>query len=181
MSKTVTPWETANIVGPKNALVLAPENLPKLAKTAKRPLLVVGANATIKGVGLPDLSDYVVRLAKHLKAPIAVSPGTFSEFAKDMDLPTFCLGMEDLVNRLKEKQWKGLDGKGNYDFVFFVGGVYYFQSLMLATLKHFAPHIKTISIDRFYQPNADFSFANMSEEKWRQGLDMILQELGGRQ
>lgn len=180
MSAMAIPWETANIVGPKNALTLAPENFAKLARTAKRPLLVIGAYATKEGVGLADLCHYAVELAKLLRAPIAASPGVFSKFKRDEGVPVFCMGMEDLVNRLKEKHWKGLDGKGNYDLVFFLGGIYYFQSLMLATLKHFAPHIKTISIDRFYQPNANFSFINMDEGKWKQGLDVMVQQLGAK-
>lgn len=181
MSIMATPWETANIVGPKNAMILAPENLAKLAKIAKRPLLVTGAYATKKGVGFADLCNYAVELAKLLKAPIVASPGVFSKFKRDEGIPVFCMGLEDLVNRLKEKHWKGLDGKGNYDLVFFLGGIYYFQSLMLATLKHFAPHIKTVSIDRFYQPNASFSFVNMNESKWKHGLDVMLQQLGGEE
>ena len=180
MSTMATPWETANIVGPKNALTITPENFTKLAKTAKRPLLVIGAYATKKGVGLIDLCDYAVRIAKSLEAPIAASPGVFSKFKRDQGIPVFCMGIEDLVNRLKEKQWKGLDGKGNYDLVFFIGGIYYFQSLMLATLKHFAPHIKTVSIDRFFQPNANFSFINMDEGKWKQGLHVMTQQLEGK-
>jgi acetyl-CoA decarbonylase/synthase complex subunit epsilon len=177
MSTIASPWETANIVGPKNALILAPENFAKLARTAKRPLLVVGGNATKEGVGLPDLCDYAVKLARLLKAPIVVSPGVFSKFERNGMVTVFCMGIEDLVNRLKERNWKGLDGKGNYDLVFFVGGIYYFQSLMLAALKHFAPHIKTISIDRFYQPNANFSFINVPEGKWKDGLDAMLKQL----
>ncbi len=180
MSTLVRPWETANIVGPKNALTLAPENFAKLAKTAKRPLIVMGAHATKQGVGLTNLCDYAVELARLLKAPIVASPGVFSKFKRDADVPVFGIGIEDLVNRLKEKQWKGLDGHGNYDLVFFLGGIYYFQSLMLATLKHFAPHIKTISVDRFYQPNANFSFINMDESKWKDGLYLMLQQLGGK-
>jgi acetyl-CoA decarbonylase/synthase complex subunit epsilon len=39
---------------------------------------------------------------------------------------------------------------------------------MLSTLKHFAPHLKTFSIDRFYHPNAEFSFENMTEGRWAQ-------------
>lgn len=180
MSVLASPWETANIVGPKNALVIAPENFAKLAKTGKRPLLVVGAYATKQGVGLPNLCDIAIEIAKSLKAPIVASPGAFPRFGRDQGVSVFLMGIEDIVNRLKEKQWKGLDGEGNYDLVLFLGGIYYFQSLMLSVLKHFAPHIKTISMDRFYQPNANFSFVNMNEENWKKGLDMIVQQLGGK-
>jgi acetyl-CoA decarbonylase/synthase complex subunit epsilon len=173
------PWQTGNIVGPKNALLLNPEHCGRLLKAAKRPLLIVGANATNPSVGLPDLVNYAVRLARATKAQIGASPSIQSQFGNAGGVAVFGLGLEDLTNRLKDKQWKGLDSNGAYDFVLLIGGVYYFESQMLATLKHFAPHIKTVSLDRFYQPNASFSFPNMDADKWREGLDTMIKELGG--
>jgi acetyl-CoA decarbonylase/synthase complex subunit epsilon len=174
------PWQTGNIVGPKNALVLNPEHCARLLKAAKRPLIVVGAHATKPSVGLPNLTEYVCRLARCMKAQIAASPTIQSQLSSSGSMQVFGLGIEDLTNRLKDKQWKGLDGKGGYDYVLYIGGVYYFQSQMLATLKHFAPHIRTVSLDRFYQPNASFSFANMDVEKWREGLEKMIHDLGGQ-
>ncbi|MCP8321098.1 MAG: CO dehydrogenase/acetyl-CoA synthase complex subunit epsilon, partial [archaeon] len=109
-----------------------------------------------------------VMLAKSIDSPLVVSPSLFKNFMRFKNVKVVCMGIEDLVNRLKEKEWEGFDGKGNYDSVIFIGGVYYFQSLMLSTLKHFAPHLKTFSIDRFYHPNAEFSFENMNEGRWTQ-------------
>jgi acetyl-CoA decarbonylase/synthase complex subunit epsilon len=174
------PWQTANIVGPKNALLLTPEHCARLLKTAKRPLIVVGAHATKPSVGLPDLAEYVLRLAEVVKAQVAASPTVESQFTKQDKTQVFGLGLEDLTNRLKDKEWKGFDGRGTYDYVLLVGGVYYFESQMLATLKHFAPHIRTVSLDRFYQPNASFSFPSMDVDKWKDGLSMMIKELGGK-
>ena len=174
------PWQTGNIVGPKNALLLSPENCARLVKAAKRPLIVVGAHATKPSVGLPDLIEYVLRLAKLIKAQVAASPAVQSQFKSSGSQQVFGLGLEDLTNRLNDKQWKGFDGKGGYDYVLMIGGVYYFESQMLATLKHFAPHVRTVSLDRFYQPNATFSFSNMDLGKWKEGLDAMIEELGGK-
>jgi acetyl-CoA decarbonylase/synthase complex subunit epsilon len=173
------PWQTGNIVGPKNALLLNPEHGARLLKTAKRPLIVVGAHATKPAVGLSDLAEYVLRLARAMKAQIAASPSIQPQFSGAGSTNVVGLGLEDLTNRLKDKQWKGFDGKGGYDCVLLIGGVYYFQSQMLATLKNFAPYIRTVSLDRFYQPNASFSFPSMDVEKWREGLNMMIEELGG--
>jgi acetyl-CoA decarbonylase/synthase complex subunit epsilon len=171
------PWQTGNVVGPKNALLVDPENSARLLRAAKRPLIVVGAYATKPSVGLLDLPAYVLRLATALKAQIAASPTIQSQFNNSDNTQVFSLGLEDLTNRLKDSQWKGFDGKGAYDSVLFIGGVYYFASQMLATLKHFAPHVRTVSLDRFYHPNASFSFPNMAVERWRKGLDVMIQEL----
>ena len=174
------PWQTGNIVGPKNALLLNPEHCARLLKAAKRPLIVVGAHATKPSVGLPNLTEYVVHLARGMNAQIAASPTIQSQLSSPGGAQVFSLGIEDLTNRLRDKQWKGFDGKGGYDYVLMIGGVYYFESQMLATLKHFAPHVRTVSLDRFYQPNATFSFSNMDLGKWKEGLDAMIEELGGK-
>jgi acetyl-CoA decarbonylase/synthase complex subunit epsilon len=89
------------------------------------------------------------------------------------------MGIVDIVNRLKDKEWMGIDGKGPYEVVLFLGIPYYLQSQMLATLKHFAPHAITISLDPFYQPNANWSFPNLSEEEWSKSLKEIIEGLSG--
>ena len=177
---TATPWQTANIVGPKNALLLNPEHCGRLLKAAKRPLILVGANATKASVGLPNLAEYIARMAEAINAQVAVSPTNQSQFKRLGSRMVSGLGLEDLTNRLKDKEWKGFHGKGPYDYVLLIGGVYYFESQMLATLKNFAPHIKTVSLDRFYQPNASFSFPSMDADKWKEGLDTIIQGFGGK-
>ncbi|MEM2883034.1 MAG: carbon monoxide dehydrogenase beta subunit family protein, partial [Nitrososphaerales archaeon] len=66
---------------------------------------------------------------------------------------------------------------GGYDFILFVGSLYPFQSMMLATLKHFAPNIRTLTIERYYHPNAEFSLENLSFERWRDGLEALVKAL----
>jgi len=169
------PWQIADIPGPKQAHVIKPEMFPKLAKNLKRPLTVVGSRKeALEG---KDIVNYIVMLAKSINSPLVVSPSFCKNFMKFEDIRVVCMGIEDLVNRLKEKEWEGFDGKGNYDSVVFVGGIYYFQSLMLSTLKHFAPHLKTFSIDRFYHPNAEFSFENMTEGRWVQEFKNMVEAI----
>jgi CO dehydrogenase/acetyl-CoA synthase epsilon subunit len=45
---------------------------------------------------------------------------------------------------------------------------------MLSALKHFAPHIKTISLTRGHQPNANQSLPNLSEKKMGEFLAEIM-------
>ncbi len=56
----------------------------------------------------------------------------------------------------------GLDGKGQYDAVIFMGIFYKFANAMFATLKNFNRDIKRISIDRYYHINANMTFGNMA-------------------
>jgi len=176
MSKA-TAWESTEVRGPKLAFSLTPENCGRMLKRAKRLLIVVGGGALdMKSDGI-DVPDFTVTLAKTLNGTIAISPGVYKAYQKYSNVKIINIGLEDLVNRLKESDWNGFDDGGAYDMVVFIGGLYYFQSMMLSTLKHFAPKVKTISIDRFYHPNAEFSLENLSIEKWREGLDSIIKIL----
>jgi len=168
-------WETAEIRGPQVAYILTPENCGRMLKRAERPLIVVGGAALeVKSEGV-DIPEFAVRLARVIGATVAASPGVFKAFQGYGDVNVVCMGGEELVSRLKDEGWVGFDGGGGYSTVVFIGGIYYFQSMMLSTLKHFSPGgLKTVSIDRFYHPNAEFSLDNMDLDKWREGLEGML-------
>jgi acetyl-CoA decarbonylase/synthase complex subunit epsilon len=170
----VTAWETAEIRGPKVAFNLSPENCGRMLKRSKRLLIIVGGAAiSMKSDGV-DVPQIVSRIAKEMKGTIAASPGVFKAFLTFKDINVINMGLGDVVNRLKDKSWKGFDGEGEYDMVAFIGGLYYYQSMLLSTLKHFAPKLKTFSIDRFYHPNAQFSLENLTPEKWKTGIDAMM-------
>jgi acetyl-CoA decarbonylase/synthase complex subunit epsilon len=54
--------------------------------------------------------------------------------------------------------------KEQYDLALFVGFPYYMEWTILSGLKHFAPNLKTITLDNYYQPHASWSFPNMSRK-----------------
>jgi acetyl-CoA decarbonylase/synthase complex subunit epsilon len=177
MSK-VNAYETAEIRGPKVAFNLTPENSGRMIKRAKHLLIVVGGDAlNMSATDGIDIPNVVIRLAKSLNGTIVASPGVFKAFQGASNVKLINMGLEDVVNRIKDGDWNGFDGTGAYDMVVFIGGLYYFQSMMLSTLKHFAPNQKTISLDRFYHPNATFSLENLTPDKWKTGIDAMLQLL----
>ena len=45
---------------------------------------------------------------------------------------------------------------------------------ILSGLKHFAPHVKTMTLDNVYQPNANWSFGNISVKEWLENLRAII-------
>ncbi len=178
MSAKITSYETAEIRGPKLAFNLTPENCGRMLKRSKRLLVVVGGDALkMKANDGVDVPEVATRLARSLGGTVVASPGVFKAFQNVSDVKLINMGLEDAVNRLKDESWKGFDGMGGYDMAVFIGGLYYFQSMMLSTLKHFAPNQKTISLDRFYHPNATFSLENLTPDKWKAGLDAMLQLL----
>ncbi len=169
--------ETSEVRGPKLAFNLAPENSARMIKRAKRLLIIVGGGAEeMKSDGV-NIFNVVSRISKSMNGTIVSSPGVAKGFAEKKDLNMINMSIGDTVNRLQNKDWNGFDGKGAYDMIVFIGGIYYYQSMMLSTLKHFNPKLKTISIDRLYHPNAAFSLENLTTEKWKDGLEGMLKVL----
>ncbi len=175
MSKAI-PWDEAEVRGPKLAYTITPENCGRMLRRVKRLLIVVGGNILDDEYRKVDMVHTVETIAKKTNATLAVSAGVFKAFQHYGGVK-YAINVESLVDRLRDERWMGFDGKGKYDFILFVGGFYPFQSMMLATLKHFAPNIRTLTIERYYHPNSEFSFENLSFEKWRDGLEALLKAL----
>jgi acetyl-CoA decarbonylase/synthase complex subunit epsilon len=151
-----------------------------MVKRAKRPILVVGHEAADIEVGEEKLIDFLIRFAETSSVPAVATAHTVKEFAdRGFQLAAWMPAM-DIANRLRDSTWKGLDGEGQYDLALFVGIPYYMEWLILSGLKSFSSNLKTISLDRFYQPNASWSFPNIPIEEWKKSLDAIEKKLKGR-
>ena len=83
----------------------------------------------------------------------------------------------NITNRLSDPNWKGLDGKGQYDVVVYTGMTIYLELQMLNRLKHYAPWMKTISLERYFIPNASIGLANLKEDKWKSGMKIFMEEM----
>jgi len=176
--KGVEPWQTAEIPGPKKALSISkPEIVSAMVKRAKHPLLIVGHKAADIELGEEKLIDYLIRFAKTSNAPVVATAHIVKEFVGRGFQPSAWMPVMDIANRLQDTEWKGLDGKGRCDLALFVGLPYYMEWLVLSGLKHFSSDLKTISLDRFYQPHASWSFPNISPEEWKNNLDTIENKL----
>lgn len=175
VSKAI-PWDEAEVRGPKTAYTLTPENCGKMLRRAKRLLIIVGGNILDEEYAKVNMVDIVERFAKKVGATLAISPGAFRAFQR-YDGRKHMVNVESLVERLIDTHWMGFDGGGKYDYILFIGGLYPFQSMMLASLKHFAPTLRTFTIERYYHPNAAFSFEDLSFGKWCEGLEAMLKAL----
>jgi acetyl-CoA decarbonylase/synthase complex subunit epsilon len=169
-SDRVIPWQPTVIAGPKQALLVTPETAELMIKKSKRPLFVLG----------PLINDepYIslaIGIAKKWNLPIVTTGNAYKTF-KDQGLDSTAYGAVEIVNLLKDPEWQGLDGEGSYDLVIFLGCVYYLASQGLSSLKHFAPHLKTLTICKFFHSNADASFPNMKDEEWLKYLEKMSQD-----
>ena len=167
MNERVIPWQPTTIAGPKQALPVTPETAEMMLKKAKRPLMIIGP--LIKDSPVLSLASLI---AEKWNVPI-VSTGDAFKALNEADVKSKPYGVVEIVNLLKDPEWKGINGEGQHDLVLFIGVIYYIGSQGLSTLKHFAPHLKTLTLCKFFHSNADASFPNMKDEEWIKYLEKL--------
>jgi anaerobic carbon-monoxide dehydrogenase, CODH/ACS complex subunit epsilon len=159
----VEPWQIAEIPGPKKASVInKPEVVDAMLKRAKRPVLIIGHLASELSLGDEKMIDHLIRLASSRDIPVIATGDTNKALMERGYKQATIMPAVEIGQRLTDREWKGLDGNGPYDLALFAGLPYYMGWTILNGLKHFAPSVRTISLDNVYHPNASFSFANIS-------------------
>jgi anaerobic carbon-monoxide dehydrogenase, CODH/ACS complex subunit epsilon len=168
------PWQCAEVSATKKANpIQKPEIAVALIKKASHPILIVGSNATERWMEGKQLIDYLIDFAKASKVPVVATAHMVGEFLKRGFTPAGFMSAMDIGNRLVDTEWQGLDGKGHPDLVLLVGIPFYMEGLILSGLMHFAPDLKTITIDNMYHPHASWSFPNSSLEEWAKNLKVM--------
>jgi len=181
MSAQAEPWQKAEIAGPKKALLISkPEVVVAMLQRAKRPILIVGHLAAEDYSHDVKMIDYAIRMSKTAGIPVVATAHTVSEFIKRDFHSAACMTAMDIGNRLMDPEWKGLDDKGPYDVALFMGLPYYMEFVILAGLKSFSANLKTISLDRFYNPHASWSFPNLTVKDWNESFETRISKLAGK-
>jgi acetyl-CoA decarbonylase/synthase complex subunit epsilon len=172
------PWQKAEIGGTEKALAITkPEVVAAMLKRAKHPIMIIGHEAAETEIRNNRAVDLLIQLAIASKVPVVATAHAVKEFVSRGFQPASWTPIMDIANRLRDPEWKGLDGKGPYDLALFAGFQYYLEWLVLSGLRNSAPELKTISLDRFYQPHASWSFPNISLEDWKKNIDVINSKL----
>ncbi|AEG18942.1 CO dehydrogenase/acetyl-CoA synthase complex subunit epsilon [Methanobacterium paludis] len=166
-NERVIPWQPTVIAGPKQALLATPETAKMMLRKAKRPLLVLGPLVTEE-----PLINYSADIAEKWELPVVTTADAYKAF-RDKGVKTKSYGIVEIVNLLQDPEWQGVKDEGQHDLVIFLGCIYYIASQGLSTLKHFAPHIKTLTVCKYFHSNADASFPNMKDEEWFKYLDKM--------
>ena len=178
MSAKLRPGQTAEIAGPKHAKVFPnPTVAAAMIKRAKRPLLVIGSNAPDTETEDGDLIDYAIKIGKKGKITLASTGHLIGEFMKRGAENVYSIPFMNLGDRLRDTDWKGFDGEGQYDLVVFAGSQYYFEWLVLSGLKNFAQNLRTISLGNLYQPNASWSMGTVDHKAWIGMLNEIAENI----
>jgi len=174
------PWQCAEIASTKKA---NPFQIPEISvafiKKATSPLLIVGSKAVTEMVEDKPAIDFIIELAKASKVKVVATAHIVGEFVKRGYQPAAFMNAMDISNRVVDPTWMGLDGKGHPDLVMYVGLPYYMEALILSGLKHFAPDLKTMTLDNKYHPHASWSFPNASADVWASNLKVMISNFSG--
>ncbi len=172
------PWQTAEIGGPKKASVITkPEVADAMIKRARHPVLIIGHLAAEIDLDDRKMLDYLLELAQKGNIPVIGTAHINREILKRGYITAGIMPAVEIAQRLTDPDWKGMDGKEPYDLAIFAGLPYYMEWTILSGLKHFAPNLKTITLDNTYQPHASWSFSNISVKDWTENLKAIIEHL----
>jgi acetyl-CoA decarbonylase/synthase complex subunit epsilon len=128
-----------------------------------------------------QLIDFIIDFARASGVPVVATAHMVGEFLKRGYEPAGFMSAMDIGNRLVDPDWQGLDGKGPYDLAMFVGMPYYMEGLIICGLKHFAPQLKTMTLDNLYHAHASWSFPNATLEEWAKNLTVMTSKFEGGQ
>jgi acetyl-CoA decarbonylase/synthase complex subunit epsilon len=174
------PWQTGEICGPDSAKSLTKvTQLQRSFKQTKKPLLIVGTEAVNEKHRKGDMIDYAIALAEAGKMPVIATGGAIKAFIEKGFEGAKSMGAMETAFYLQDETWTGPTGKGPHDLLLIYGIPYYMQWTLLSATMNFGTHLTTISLGRYYQPHADWSFPNMKEKQWHTVLDEILEFVGG--
>ena len=137
----------------------------------------MGSNSVKVETNDGDLVDSAIRVLKNPKVSVVATAHMVGEFRKRGDDKAKSLSLFVLGKYLSNPEWMGFDGKGPYDAVVFMGFAYYMEWLVESGLKNFATSLRTISLDRNYQPNAKWSLGWMPEPDWKESIEIIVSRL----
>jgi acetyl-CoA decarbonylase/synthase complex subunit epsilon len=147
-------------------------------KKAKRPLLVLGPRLLALSLDGKPLLQYALDVAKAVNMPVCATAHVRAKMIELGTKPESTYDVVEIINALKDPEWKGVKKEGNHDVVIFFGIRSDLGEQGLSVLKHFAPHLKTMTLCKYYFPHADYSLQNYrKDEQWKSFLEGLIENL----
>ncbi len=174
------PMHRVNVLtGTRTArMVEDPAELAKPILKAQRPLLVLGPRLMKINLGGRLLLEYALDIAKAKNIPTCATATVKSKMVELGMTPDSVYDIVEIIHALKDPEWKGVRKEGNHDLVIFFGFRTDLGNQGLSVLKHFAPHLKTMTLCKYYYPHADFSLPNIrKDEQWKAFLEGLIENL----
>ncbi|MFX1273747.1 MAG: CO dehydrogenase/acetyl-CoA synthase complex subunit epsilon [Promethearchaeota archaeon] len=173
------PYQKANIPGPEMGIsVNDPQVMANLLKDPKKKVLVIGAESLNWQLGEKKLADYLIEIANKIDCDVVTTGHAFGYVnGKITKNKIYDESLINITTRLGDRDWKGLDGKGQYKMAIFSGHLVFYSSQALSKLKNFTDWLKTINLDKYAHPNARFSLPNLSDAEWKDFLEKLIEKL----
>ncbi len=176
----VLPRHRVNVLtGTKSArLIEDAAEYADFIKKAKRPLLVIGPLLLASTADGKLLLEYALDIAKAAGIPICATAQTKGKVVELGVKPDSVYDVVEIANALKDPEWQGVKKEGNHDLVILFGIRSDLGNQSLSTLKHFAPHLKTMTLCKHYFPHANYSLPNFKKDaKWQEFLESLIANL----
>ena len=173
------PYQKANIPGPEmGTSVNDPKVMANLLKSPKRKVMVIGAESINWELDGKKVADYYIEIANKLNCHV-ISTGHVYKYLKGKikDGMLYDMSLINITGRLVDKNWKGMDGKGQYNMAIFGGHLVYYISQTMSRIKNFSNWVRTIDLDKYSHPNARFSLPNLSDDDWKRFLEEVIKNL----
>ncbi|MCK4403149.1 MAG: CO dehydrogenase/acetyl-CoA synthase complex subunit epsilon [Dehalococcoidia bacterium] len=175
------PFHRVNVLtGIKSArLIEDAAEYANLIQKAKRPLWVLGPLLSEWALDGKLLIEYALEIAKAANIPICATAHVKGKMVELGVKPDSVYDAVEIVNALKDPDWRGVKKEGNHDLVIFFGIRSDLEEQCLSVLKHFAfNHLKTMTLDKYYFPHANYSLPNFrKDEQWKAFLEDLISEL----
>lgn len=180
--KMVIPLHRVNVLtGIKSARVVEDASqYASLIRKARRPLLVLGPLLEQWSLDGRLAIDYALEIARAVNVPLCATATLKGKMVELGAKPDSVYDGVEIVNHLKDPEWSGVRKEGNHDLVIFFGIRSDLEEQLLSVLKHFAfGHLKTMTLDKYYFPHANYSLPNFRKEtQWKAFLESLISELG---
>jgi acetyl-CoA decarbonylase/synthase complex subunit epsilon len=172
-----TPFHRVNVLtGIKSAIILDnASEYAALIRQAQRPLLVLGPQLMEDSLGGRPLLEWALDIARAAGLPICATAHVKGRLVALGVQPDSEFDAMEIINHLKDPAWPGVKKQGNHDLVLFFGFRTDFGNQGLSVLKHFAPHLATMTLCKYVYPNADYALPNLrKDEDWQKFLEDLL-------
>jgi acetyl-CoA decarbonylase/synthase complex subunit epsilon len=176
----VIPYHRVNVLtGIKSArLIEDAQEYADLIQKAKRPLLVLGPLLLKSSLDGKLLIEYALEIAKAANMATCATAQVRAKMAELGVKPDSVYDVVEIINALKDPNWQGVKKDGNHDLVLFFGIRSDLGEQGLSVLKHFAPHLKTMTLCKYYFPHANYSLPNFrKDEQWKAFLESLIDNL----
>jgi len=173
------PYHRVNILtGSKTARTMEDAaECAHLIKRADRPLLVVGSRALTMSLEGRPVIEFAAEIARAGNIPVCATAHTRKKLVELGMEPASSYDLIEIINHLKDPQWRGVKKEGNHDLVVFIGIRTDLAEQGLSTLKHYGRHLKTLTLCKYYYPHASYSLPNLKDAKWKEFLDSLITAL----